>query len=167
MFSRSTHKRVDILLERKCAAISENNGSCLFVCKTTVVLIPNPDSMLHWSCSYSLNQHKPLLLDPFFKLRPKLKNNSGSVLYTSVWKKWCSSWAEVQQEMKLTFFLQHPRIAGEEALSICHEYWWVRNTPFGKQRGAVNSLQSNKWPSKYVVCVCVCFDCRVDRAAKV
>lgn len=115
MFSRSTHKCVDILLERKCTAVSENNGSCLFVCKTTVVLISNPDSMLHWSCSYSLHQHKPLLLDPFFKLRPKLKNNSGSALYTSVWKTWCSSWAEVQQEMKLTFFLQHPRIAGEEA----------------------------------------------------
>lgn len=54
MFSRSPHKSADILLERKCAATSESNRSCVFVfvCETTVVvLIPQPDPTLHWSCN--------------------------------------------------------------------------------------------------------------------
>lgn len=55
MFSRLTRTFADTLLERKCAATLEKNGSCVFtfVCETTVVvLIPHPDLMLHWSWNY-------------------------------------------------------------------------------------------------------------------
>lgn len=103
MFSRLTRRSVDIFLERKCAPVLDQNGSCLFmfVCETTVVvLIPQPDLVLHWSWNY------PSISDPFSKRKETRtecwKTNIKCFkldLFLSInfWR-WSSS-AEVQQEM--------------------------------------------------------------------
>lgn len=52
MFSRSTHKSADILLERKCTETLQSNGSCVFVFVWNHSRSINPSAVQHWSCSY-------------------------------------------------------------------------------------------------------------------
>lgn len=142
MFSRSPHKSADILLERKCAATSESNRSCVFVfvCETTVVvLIPQPDPTLHWSCNdppVSLQARPP----PPCLILPESETECwigvrvrGYVLALTSYKnlsftkssspRWSSSSAAVKLEITSTCVGAFTLLSLSLSLELIHTHW--------------------------------------------